>query len=130
MRYDVRIFLLVILVLNILGCNRKPYAETNKSYQKQAKAFAETLTATPEEWNSDSIKQPAYWVGTTNFNLRKPSFVIIHHTAQNACEQTLKTFTMVKTQVSAHYVICRWNRASYVKRLLTCLAWRYCKMGK
>ena len=107
MRYDVRIFLLVILVLNILGCNRKPYAETNKSYQKQAKAFAETLTATPEEWNSDSIKQPAYWVGTTNFNLRKPSFVIIHHTAQNACEQTLKTFTMVKTQVSAHYIICK-----------------------
>jgi hypothetical protein len=31
-----------------------------------------------------------YWVGTTNFNMRKPNFVIIHHTAQNSCEQTLK----------------------------------------
>lgn len=47
------------------------------------------------------------WVGTTNFNLRKPNFVIIHHTAQNSCEQTLKTFTTVKSQVSAHYVICK-----------------------
>src|SRR4029079_295829 len=48
----------------------------------------------------------ASWVGTTNFNLRKPNFVIIHHTAQNSCDQTLKTFTLTRTQVSAHYVIC------------------------
>jgi N-acetylmuramoyl-L-alanine amidase len=39
--------------------------------------------------------------------LRKPNFVIIHHTAQNSCEQTLKTFTTTQTEVSAHYVICR-----------------------
>jgi N-acetylmuramoyl-L-alanine amidase len=39
--------------------------------------------------------------------MRKPNFVIIHHTAQNSCEQTLKTFTTVRTQVSAHYVICK-----------------------
>lgn len=107
MKHPIRLpFFLMLLVL-VWACSRKPYAETNKAYQKQAKAFAETLKSAPEEWISDSIKQPAYWVGTTNFNMRKPSFVIIHHTAQNACEQTLKTFTMVKTQVSAHYVICK-----------------------
>jgi len=33
--------------------------------------------------------------------------VVIHHTAQNSTGQTLKTFTMPKTQVSAHYVIGR-----------------------
>jgi N-acetylmuramoyl-L-alanine amidase len=33
--------------------------------------------------------------------------VIIHHTAQNSCPQTLQTFTKTGTQVSAHYVICR-----------------------
>ncbi len=49
----------------------------------------------------------ATWVGTTNFGLRKPGFVIIHHTAQNSCEQTLQTFTLPRTQVSAHYVICK-----------------------
>jgi N-acetylmuramoyl-L-alanine amidase len=47
------------------------------------------------------------WVGTTNFGMRKPNFVIIHHTAQNACDSTLRTFTLTRTQVSAHYVICK-----------------------
>ena len=55
----------------------------------------------------DSLFTAPYWVGTTNFNLRKPNFVIIHHTAQNSCDQTLKTFTLPRTQVSAHYVICK-----------------------
>src|SRR5450756_3250197 len=32
---------------------------------------------------------------------------IIHHTEQNSCEQTLQTFTLPRTQVSAHYVICK-----------------------
>jgi len=39
--------------------------------------------------------------------MRKPNLVIIHHTAQNSCDQTLKTFTLPGTQVSAHYVICK-----------------------
>ncbi|HUS02178.1 MAG TPA: N-acetylmuramoyl-L-alanine amidase [Chitinophagaceae bacterium] len=39
--------------------------------------------------------------------MRKPNFVIIHHPAQNSCEQTLQTFTLPRTQVSAHYVICK-----------------------
>jgi N-acetylmuramoyl-L-alanine amidase len=47
------------------------------------------------------------WVGTTNFNMRKPNYVVIHHTAQNSCDQTLKTFTNPKSSVSAHYVICK-----------------------
>jgi N-acetylmuramoyl-L-alanine amidase len=45
------------------------------------------------------------WISTVNFNLRKPNFIIIHHTAQDSLAQTLKTFTITKTQVSAHYII-------------------------
>ena len=45
------------------------------------------------------------WISTVNFNLRKPNFVIIHHTAQDSIQQTIKTFTLARTQVSAHYVI-------------------------
>ena len=45
------------------------------------------------------------WISTVNFNLRKPNFIIIHHTAQDSLPQTLKTFTTTKPQVSAHYVI-------------------------
>ncbi len=45
------------------------------------------------------------WISTVNFNLRKPNFIIIHHTAQDSLAQTIKTFTIVRPQVSAHYVI-------------------------
>ena len=33
------------------------------------------------------------WIGTVNLNLRKPNLVIIHHTAQDSIQQTIKTFT-------------------------------------
>ncbi|HSN48505.1 MAG TPA: N-acetylmuramoyl-L-alanine amidase [Flavobacterium sp.] len=50
------------------------------------------------------------WVSAVNFNLRKPNFIIIHHTAQDSLAQTLKTFTITKTQVSSHYVIAEDGR--------------------
>lgn len=96
-------FFFAISFITYYSCNHGPYAPTNKSYKKQAKQFAKTLEKAPL---NDSISS-GEWVGTTNFNLRKPNFVIIHHTAQNSCEQTLKTFTTTKSQVSAHYVICK-----------------------
>lgn len=88
------------------SCNRPPYYATNKVYKKQASLFAATLKSKPAPVTTDN-NAASYWVGTTNFNMRKPNFVIIHHTAQNSCEQTLKTFTLPRTQVSAHYVICK-----------------------
>ena len=96
-------YLVCLLLICCISCARKPYASTNKLYKKQAKEFAELIKKYPLE---DSFTK-AEFVGTTNFNLRKPNFVIIHHTAQNSCEQTLYTFTTQRTQVSAHYVICK-----------------------
>jgi N-acetylmuramoyl-L-alanine amidase len=105
MKYLRNIGALAIITSSILyaSCNRGPYAATNKSYKKQAKTYAKIIEQSPVK---DSISTPN-WVGTTNFNMRKPNFVIIHHTAQNSCDQTLKTFTLPRTQVSAHYVICK-----------------------
>ena len=97
-------FSLLLLLLFIIACNRNPYYATNKQYKKQAKALSKTIQQVPLK---DSIVNMGRWIGTTNFNLRKPNFVVIHHTAQNSCDQTLKTFTNPKTEVSAHYVICR-----------------------
>ena len=54
------------------------------------------------------------WIGTVNFNLRKPNFIIIHHTAQDSLKQTLKTFTLASTQVSAHYVISQDGRVVHM----------------
>lgn len=88
------------------GCKTGQYTETNKAYKTQAKQLADVLKKYPLS-DSAGLPYATSWVGTTNFTLRRPNFVVIHHTAQNSCDQTLKTFTMTKTQVSAHYVICR-----------------------
>jgi len=89
------------------ACAPRPFAKTNQAYKKQANVLAGDLRKTPVYISlSDSMKAPETWVGTTNFGLRKPNAVIIHHTAQKSCEQTLATFTKKSTQVSAHYVIC------------------------
>jgi N-acetylmuramoyl-L-alanine amidase len=94
-------------IFAIAGCSPNPYKAANKSYRDQVRHFADTISLRPLSAGIDSIPPTPYWVGTTNFNLRKPNFVIIHHTAQNSCPQTLQTFTVTRTQVSAHYVICR-----------------------
>src|SRR5687767_12332595 len=101
----------IIFLTSLAACTKNPYAVTNRSYKKQVKAYARALRTTPVVTpGADSLPLGNYWVGTTNFNLRKPNFVIIHHTAQDSTGQTLKTFTQPKTQVSAHYVIGRDGR--------------------
>jgi len=105
-----RIFILLFIITIIFivtSCSRNPYASSNKLYKQQSKQFAKTLREYPTNDGIDSVSPTPYWIGTTNFNLRKPNFVIIHHTAQNACDETLRTFTRVQSQVSAHYVICK-----------------------
>ena len=96
-------FFLLIATLVLAACNRHAYTSTNKAYKKQVKQYAKALRRQP----ATAIAPPPFWVGTTNFNMRKPNLVVIHHTAQNSCEQTLKTFTLPRTSVSAHYVICK-----------------------
>ena len=96
------------LLILLSACAYNPYAVTNKSYKKQVKAFARQLKISPIKHKSEAGWIPGdYWVGTINFNMRKPNYVVIHHTAQDSTIQTLKTFTIAKTQVSAHYVIGR-----------------------
>lgn len=86
----------------------KPYAASNKIYKSKTAELAKIITAVPKDSVvADSLKVPPYFIGTVNFGLRKPSMVIIHHTAQNSCEKTLATFTNPATEVSAHYVICK-----------------------
>jgi len=105
MKHVLTATLVLFLAIVFCNCNRGPYAASNRAYKQQAKALSEIVKQTPPK---DSLPQIASeWVGTTNFNLRKPNFVVIHHTAQNSCDQTLKTFTNTKTSVSAHYVICK-----------------------
>lgn len=100
---------LVVSAVLIASCSAGKYAASEKVYKKQAKDFAKIIKATPPLNQEIATVDPneQSWVGSVNFGIRKPNFVILHHTAQNSSDQTLKTFTITRTQVSAHYVIGR-----------------------
>lgn len=51
------------------------------------------------------IFKQADWASAMHYDLRKPNFVIIHHTSQNSTAQTIRTFQLPHTKVSSHYVI-------------------------
>lgn len=101
-------FFSFLIIFVIASCSSNKYATTNRSYKHQVKALSKEIKKYPV----DETKKT--WVGTTNLGLRKPNFVIIHHTAQNSCDQTLKTFTLPRTQVSAHYVICKDGKVHHM----------------
>ena len=98
---------ILLLLIGVYACSSFPYTKTNRQYIQQAKLLSKKLTLSPDKQSENQLPLAEKWVGTTNFDLRKPNFVVIHHTAQNSCEQTLKTFTLERTKVSAHYVICK-----------------------
>jgi len=99
------------------------YAASNSSYKKQAKAFGKELAKQPN--NIDSAMMASEWVGTTNFGMRKPNFVIIHHTAQTACDTTLRTFTLPRTSECTLRDMQGWHYSTHAQRLPACLAcWR------
>lgn len=72
-------------------------------YTRQLYTVKDSISKTGPSSLKNGIRTE--WVSTVNFNLRKPNFVIIHHTAQDSVQQTIKTFTKTETKVSAHYVI-------------------------
>lgn len=96
--------------------SKKQFADTNKVYEKQVEQLAEVIKQplpSPQLMASAGLPSPGVegqrndseWIGTVNFSMRKPNFVILHHTAQDSIQQTLRTFTLERTQVSAHYII-------------------------
>lgn len=109
MKYTSTAFLSLLLASTLLySCSPNPYARTNRAHKKQLKTYAKQLRTVPAiKPETSSLQLGDQWVGTTNFSMRRPNFVVIHHTAQNSTDHTLKTFTTPKTQVSAHYVIGR-----------------------
>jgi len=100
----------LLLLLALASCSPKgPYALTNKVYKDKTKSYVAAIqTQLPDSLrDSTGVAVPSAWVGTVNFGIRKPNYVIIHFTAQDSLRQTLHTFTTASTQVSAHYVIAK-----------------------
>lgn len=109
MKFPFSFIVFFYLLCNLLfySCAPKPYSTTNNTYKQRAKTFAKTISEKPLDNALDSSIENPGWIGTTNFGIRKPNLIILHHTAQNSCEQTLQTFTKDSTQVSAHYLVCK-----------------------
>ncbi|SUJ15812.1 N-acetylmuramoyl-L-alanine amidase AmiD precursor [Sphingobacterium spiritivorum] len=122
------VFGVLVVVIGFSACKTNQYAKTNKQYHNQVKEIASTLTAElpqpsgaketadsaiPEVKAVDKVadlqqkgmRKDLDWVGAIHFDIRKPNYVIIHHTAQDSLKQTLRTFTLEHTKVSAHYLI-------------------------
>ena len=94
-------------LLVVTSCGSNPYSKTNRMHKQKARQLTKELKTFPPENGGEALtlNYGEDWVGTTNFGLRKPNYVIIHHTAQESVEHTLKTFTLPRTSVSSHYVI-------------------------
>lgn len=69
---------------------------------------------TPEEnaWNMfcEGTNKAFDYAAAIHYDVRKPQFVIIHHTSQSSIAQTIRTFQLTHTKVSSHYVIGRDGR--------------------
>ncbi|MDF2156772.1 N-acetylmuramoyl-L-alanine amidase [Algoriphagus sp. CAU 1675] len=106
-----RLLVPVLLLTQTLlfSCTRDSYFLNNKAHEKQVKDRIQSLLEIPstKQSNTDSLTINDQWIGTTNFSIRRPNFVVIHHTAQESLDQTITTFTLTRTQVSSHYVIGR-----------------------
>ena len=95
--------LILTLLLSLSSCKSTNLAVSSKHlYNKQLRTFVKTIKKRePRIIDSTFV----LFSPTVNFNLRKPNLVVIHHTAQDSLAQTIKTFRLQKSQVSAHYTI-------------------------
>ncbi|GAA4316954.1 N-acetylmuramoyl-L-alanine amidase [Compostibacter hankyongensis] len=63
----------------------------------------------PVQLPLDSLSVSSILAPSSNFDIRTPDLVILHHTAQDGCMQSLKTLTnpAVRGRVSSHYLVCK-----------------------
>lgn len=87
----------------------KPFVDT-LSPDQQFTERALTPEEKVQEQKRTGIHKGADWAGAIHYDLRKPNFVIIHHTSQNSITQTIRTFQVEHSKVSSHYVIGRDGR--------------------
>ncbi|WP_341849946.1 hypothetical protein [Christiangramia oceanisediminis] len=79
------VFTLLLAAMFFAACSSNPYSKTNRLHKKQVKQYAKELKEFPVEDNGfqNPLNYGPYEVGTTNFNLRKPNFVVIGFGATN-----------------------------------------------
>src|SRR5690625_1334554 len=63
---------------------KRGYKKNLKTQHKSYKEFS------PVKLDLDTLKSEQYTAPSPNFNIRTPQLVVIHYTAQQSCEQSLK----------------------------------------
>lgn len=82
-------------------------ASARDRYFKNLDTIIAQLSVTPDSKANPAVNTDQ-WYAAIDFNIRRPNFVILHHTAQDNVEQTLFTFSLPRPperRSSAHYVI-------------------------
>lgn len=99
---------LVIFVVLISSCRSNKYSHTEKIYKEKSKKFSKLYNEAPVISQLNNIKyRNKEWIASINYGVRKPNYVMIHHTAQDSLQQTINTFHSEKAGVSSHYIISR-----------------------
>jgi len=76
-------------------------------YSKNIQTIIDQISEIPSPTNNPAVNS-SNWYAAIDFNIRKPNFVVLHHTAQPNAEQTLFTFSLKRSnESSAHYVVGR-----------------------
>ena len=94
-------FLLGLLLFT--ACSPSIYQTSTKNYKQKTKEIGKALQSIPPQQIGD---HQVTIIESQNFDIRKPSLVVLHHTAQDSCQQTYRTFALDRTSVSSHYVVC------------------------
>ena len=79
--------------------------EALRENQTPALPILRTTEDRIKEMMRQGINKNSDWTEAVHYDIRKPNFVVIHHTAQHSINQTIRTFQLEHTKVSAHYVI-------------------------
>ncbi|WP_437919445.1 N-acetylmuramoyl-L-alanine amidase [Sphingobacterium sp. LRF_L2] len=93
------------LKISIDSLRPPPLAETLMENQLSGIPSVLTTEDRIQMMMRNGITKSADWTEAIHYDVRKPNFVIIHHTAQQSINQTIRTFQLEHTKVSAHYVI-------------------------
>ena len=93
----------------IAACSPKPFEEAKRIQEVKVQEVMQKMDTNNAPELKDSLGKllKTSYIPTVNFSSRRPNFVVIHHTAQDSLAQTIRTFTLERTQVSAHYVVGR-----------------------
>ncbi len=94
--------------MGLYSCSStKKIKKVHTTNTNQIDRLVVTMVEPPPLIYNDSVVTPTKQYTSPNYSIRRPNFVIIHHTAQNSCEETLRTFADSARQVSSHYLICK-----------------------